>query len=239
MGFSGPVGLKIKVFADNSVRGIQGAVTGANKKDTHFMNVDEARDFKVTEWVDARVITSIDPCPKCGAEIELKHAIEIGHTFKLGSKYSEPLGATFLDEKGKEKPVIMGCYGIGVNRILASLIENSHDKDGIIWPVALSPCEVIVIPLKMDEDAITTEAERVYKELTEAGIDVIIDDREKSPGVKFKDSDLVGFPLQIILGKKSLEQGKLEIKLRKSKESQLVDKDSFLSTVKELLNSGK
>ena len=239
MGFSGPVGLKVKIFADSSVRGMAGAVTGANKKDKHLKNVDEARDFKVTDWIDARVITASDPCPRCGASIEFKNAIEIGHTFKLGTKYSEKLGATFLDEKGKEKPLIMGCYGIGVNRILAALIETSHDADGIIWPLSLSPCDVIVIPVKMDDKTITSEAERVYKELKEAGIDVIIDDREKSPGVKFKDSDLVGFPIKIILGKKSLDEGKLEMKLRSNKESQLIDKDGFLSEVKKALSAEK
>ena len=237
MGFSGPVGLSVRILGDNSIRGITGAVTGANEKDKHLRNVNLDRDFKVDEWIDARIITETDPCPKCKGEIEFKYAIEIGHTFKLGTKYSKVLGATFLDKKGKECPAVMGCYGIGVNRILASLIERSNDKDGIIWPVNLAPCEVNVIPVNRNDESLVAEAETLYSKMMDMGIDVIFDDREKSAGVKFKDSDLVGFPLQVIIGSKNLENGKVEIKDRETKETVLVDKDKLPETVRDLLDS--
>ncbi len=239
MGFTGPVGLSIKILADNAIRGKMNAVTGANKKDTHLRDVSADRDFRVDEWIDARVITAGDPCPKCGADIELKYAIEVGHTFKLGTKYSGSLGATFLDENGKEQVMVMGCYGIGVNRILASLIERSHDKDGIIWPVSLSPCEVVVIPVKREDKELFSEAERIYEKLLESGIDVILDDREKSPGVKFKDADLVGFPLQIVVGEKGLKQGGVEVKNRASGKKELVKKGKVLEHVKDFLDNAR
>jgi len=232
MGFSGPVGLSVRILADGTVRNMVNAVTGANEKDRHLRNVNPERDFSVNEWIDARVITDDDPCPGCGGTVQLKQAIEIGHTFKLGTKYSESLNAAFLDEKGKERSIIMGCYGIGVNRILASLIERSHDKDGIIWPVALSPCEVVVLPVNRQDNDLVDEAERIYGELQKAGVDVIIDDREKSAGVKFKDADLVGFPLQVIIGKKGLEQGKVEVKDRASGEKSFVGKDDIVEYVR-------
>ena len=231
MGFSGPVGLSVKIIADHSVRGMVNAVTGANAKDKHLRNVTPGSDFDVTEWVDARVITENDACPKCGASITIKNAIEIGHTFKLGTKYSEVLGAGFLDEGGKQRPAIMGCYGIGVNRILASLIETSNDKNGIIWPVSLSPYEVVVIPLKKDDETLVNEAEGIYKSLKDGGIDVLIDDREKTAGVKFKDADLIGFPVQVVIGKKSLDLGKIEVNDRITGEKELVDKDKVVDYV--------
>jgi prolyl-tRNA synthetase len=236
MGFTGPVGLSVKMLGDVSVRGMVNAITGANKKDKHLRNVNLDRDFHVSEWIDARVITENDPCPKCDNKIEMKYAIEVGHTFKLGTKYSEALNATFVDEKGKERPVIMGCYGIGVNRILAALIERSHDGDGIIWPVSLSPCEVVVIPLKKEDKEVDAEAERVYSQLRAAGVDVMIDDREKSAGVKFKDADLVGFSFQVVISKKNVGQKKIELKDRATKKSTLVDKDKFQDYIKRTIN---
>jgi len=232
MGFSGPVGLSIKKLADNSLLNASNAVVGANKKDKHIRNVSLKRDFNVDEWLDARDIIESDSCPKCGKKIEIQTAIEIGHTFKLGTKYSETLEARFLDANGKEHPVVMGCYGIGVNRILASLIETSYDENGIIWPLSISPCEVVVIPVKKEDEELNKEAERIYREMKEAGVDVLIDDREKSAGIKFKDTDLVGFPFQVIIGKKSIEQGKIEVRDRETKESVLVVKDEFLEYIK-------
>ncbi|MFH1847544.1 MAG: proline--tRNA ligase [Candidatus Omnitrophota bacterium] len=175
-------------------------------------------------------------CPKCGAaKAEIINTIEIGHTFKLGAKYSKLLNASFLDEKGKENFIIMGCYGIGVNRILAALIETSHDADGIIWPKSISPYEIVVIPIRSDNKAVQTEAERIYKELLEQGIDVLIDDRDKSPGMKFKDADLIGFPLKIIIGQKNLENNKIEIKERSSKTALLIDLEAVLETIEGIL----
>ena len=236
MGFSGPVGLSVRILADNAVRGMVNAVTGANEKDKHLCNVNADRDFQVSDWVDARVIEEGDVCPKCSSKIKIQYAIEIGHTFKLGTKYSESLNAKFLDENGSEKPVIMGCYGIGVNRILAALIETSHDKDGIIWPASLSPSEVVVIPVKSDDKALYAEAKRVYEELQKEGMDVLMDDRVKSPGVKFKDADLVGFPVQVVIGSKNLEEGKLEIKDRATGEQNLIEKDNVSKNVKDILD---
>jgi len=232
MGFSGPVGLSLRIVADNAVRNMAHAVTGANEKDKHLRNVDPGKDFSVKEWIDARVITAEDPCPKCGSGIELKYAIEVGHTFKLGTKYTEPLNAMFLDDNGKQRPIIMGCYGIGVNRILASLIETSHDADGIIWSRALAPYEAVVIPAKKEDEKISREAERVYAELAQAGVDVILDDRDKSAGVKFKDADLVGFPFQVIIGKKGMETGSVEVKTRSAAKPEFVKKENLLGTMK-------
>ncbi|MDD5633908.1 MAG: proline--tRNA ligase, partial [Candidatus Omnitrophica bacterium] len=239
MGFSGPVGLSMRIIADRDIKDMVNCVTGANKKDTHLSNVNPDLDFKVGEYFDARVITPDDPCPKCNSSITLKHAIEIGHTFKLGTKYSEPLGAMFLDANGKEKPVIMGCYGIGVNRILATLVETSYDKDGIIWPVSLSPCEAVVVPVNKEEKDVSDQAENIYQDLLNLGIDAIIDDRDKTAGVKFKDSDLVGFPYQIIVGKRSLEQNKIEFKDRSTGKKELIDKDKIVDFVREKIASQK
>ncbi|MGB2879437.1 MAG: proline--tRNA ligase [Candidatus Omnitrophota bacterium] len=236
MGFSGPIGLTgIKMVGDAAVRGMTNAVTGANRKDKHLCNINVGRDFQLKEWMDGRVITEDDPCPKCNGKIEMKLAIELGHTFKLGTKYSESLGATFLGENGKEKPIIMGCYGIGVNRIIAALIEGSHDKDGIIWPISLAPLEVVVIPVNREEKEILSESEKIYDELSREGVEVILDDRDKSAGVKFKDSDLVGFPVQVIVGKRNLDQGKVEVKLRKTGEKNLVEKNDILNYIRKCL----
>jgi len=234
-GFSGPTDLAIKILADNSVRDMIDMVAGANKKDTHFSNINLERDFKVDEWLDARVITEGDPCPKCGGNIEFKCAIELGHTFKLGTKYSKVLKAEFVDKNGKESPVIMGCYGIGVNRILAALIENRHDVGGIKWPMSVNPAEVVIIPVKNDDKTLFALAERIYDELIKAGIDAILDDRDKSPGIKFKDADLIGFPLQLIIGKKSLEQGKIEVKDRASGTKEFVEKEKIIEYIRSLV----
>ena len=239
IGFSGPVGLKdVKIVADNSVKGKKGAVTGANKKDKHIINVEEGRDFKVEEWFDIRVITEKDPCPKCGGRIENKSAIEIGHTFKLGTKYSKALDAKFLDQNGKEKHVIMGCYGIGVNRIIASLIENNHDDKGIKWPASLCPYEVIVMPINKNDDMVLSQAEKIYSELKDKGIDVIIDDRDKSPGIKFKDADLIGIPIGVIVGKKSLDQGMVEVNMRNLGEKKLIEINQAVGAIMKTLREG-
>jgi len=235
-GFSGPCGLSIKILADNSVQSMVNMVVGANEKDKHLTNVNLKRDFKVDVWLDARVIAEEDACPKCGGKIEFKHAIELGHTFKLGTKYSSVLNATFLDEKGKDRPVVMGCYGIGVNRILAALIENRHDSSGIKWPMNVNPAEVVIIPVKKEDKTLCSEAERVYGELIKAGIDAILDDREKSAGIKFKDADLIGFPIQIIIGNKSLDQGKIEVTERATGTKKLVDKKKIVEYIQSLVN---
>jgi prolyl-tRNA synthetase len=204
------------MFADESVRAMSNFVVGANKKDAHLANVNMGRDFDVSEFGDFRVITANDPCPSCGSPITIEHAIEIGHTFKLGTKYSAALGAKYLDKDGKEKFAIMGCYGIGVNRIVASLIESSNDKDGIIWPAAIAPYRVVIIALAIDDENIRKTADGLYDQLTKAGYDVLYDDRAESPGKKFKDADLIGFPIQIVVSERNLKNNGVEIKVRET-----------------------
>ena len=180
-------------------------------------------------------IAKHDPCPRCGKGLKIEHAIEIGHIFKLGTKYSKSLGARFLDEDGKEKDIIMGCYGIGVSRIVASVIEKSHDEDGIIWPVSISPFEVLILPVNPTHAESTEFAEETYKLLLDEGIDTLLDDRDERPGIKFKDADLIGIPFRVVIGEKNLKLGKVEIKDRKTKEVITIPKEEVISTIKALL----
>ncbi|MDD5680341.1 MAG: proline--tRNA ligase [Candidatus Omnitrophica bacterium] len=236
VGFTGPVGLKdVTIIADNSARGLTNFVVGANKKDAHLTNANFERDFKVDKWGDIRIATSDDPCPKCGAKIEIEHAIEVGHTFKLGTKYSKPLGAKFLDEDGKEKTCIMGCYGIGVNRIIATRIEKSNDKDGIIWPMSLAPYHVIILPLNTAHKESMDIAEQLYGELLNLGIEAMLDDRTESAGIKFKDADLNGIPIHIVIGEKNLKNGKIELKTRKDKKIELINPQEAVKKIQNIL----
>ncbi len=226
-GFSGPVKLRnVRIIADNSVKGMVNLVAGANKKDAHLINVNIDRDFETKEFGDFRLISESDGCPECGKPIEIKQAIEIGHTFKLGTKYSDALDAKFLDKDGKEEVAIMGCYGIGVNRIMAGLIETSNDKDGIIWPASIAPYDVIILALNMEDKKVKELADEAYKILTKTGLDVLFDDRNESAGVKFKDADLIGIPTKIIIGSKNAKKDIVEVKDRKTgKIEQLPIKD--------------
>ena len=219
-GFLGPIGLSsVKIIADNAVRVMRNAVTGANKKDAHVRNVNHERDFPNATFADIRNVKAGDPCPRCdGGTMGLARGIEVGHIFKLGTKYSEAMRATFLDAEGKEKPMIMGCYGIGVGRTAAAAIEQNHDDKGIIWPSSIAPFDVAVIPLNMDDEAVVKAAETIYDSLMKEGFDPIIDDRDARGGVKFNDADLVGYPVQVVVGKKSLAEGKVEVKNRKTGE---------------------
>ncbi len=240
LGFSGPVGLKgVRVIADHAVLGLANFVTGANKKDYHLINVNIDRparrsggDFKIEEWADLRYITEKDNCPKCGKPIQVKLAIEVGHTFKLGTKYSKALGATYLDEKGKENPMIMGCYGIGVNRIAASAIEQNNDKDGIIWPVSIAPFQAVVIPVNSADKAIMGFAEEIYGLLQKGQVEAILDDRDERAGIKFKDADLIGFPYQVIVSDRHIKDRKVEIKERETGNRVVVPSDDILSHLK-------
>ena len=204
-----------KVLADERLRGANGMTTGANEDGFHLRDVSMVRDIQVTEWHDLRTVTAGEPCAKCAKPLKIRRAIEVGHVFKLGTKYSVPLNATFLDEAGQRAPLVMGCYGIGVTRTLQAVIEQGNDKDGIIWPVSVAPYHVCITPLTVAADSPAMKlAEELYAELTQAGLEVIIDDRDERPGVKFKDSELVGFPIRIGLGEKSLAKGEVEIKPR-------------------------
>jgi len=233
VGFSGPVGLKnARIVADSSVKEMVNFITGANKKDAHLINVNLERDFQTKEFADFRMITPRDKCPACGKAIEIKNAIEIGHTFKLGTKYSAPLGARFLDKDGKEKDVVMSCYGIGVNRIAASLIETSNDKDGIIWPSSIAPYEIIVIALNVTNEKVKKLSEAAYKTLIKAGYDTLYDDRDESAGKKFKDADLIGIPLKVIVGEKNAAKDMVEVKSRKTGKVDLIPAKHRLTHLK-------
>jgi prolyl-tRNA synthetase len=205
----------VQVLADERLQGANGMTTGANEDGFHFHNVSLERDIKVTAWFDLRTVTAGEPCPKCGKPLRIRRAIEVGHVFKLGTKYSEKLNATFLDADGARKPSVMGCYGIGVTRTLQAIIEQGNDKDGVIWPMSVAPYQVCITPLAVAPESQAMQlAERFYAELSAQGVEVILDDRDERPGVKFKDADLVGFPIRIALGEKSLAKGEVEIKPR-------------------------
>ena len=205
----------VKVYADERLQGANDMTTGANEDGFHFKNVSIERDIKVTAWFDLRTVTAGEPCGKCGKPLKIRRAIEVGHVFKLGTKYSEKLNATFLDVDGSRKPSVMGCYGIGVTRTLQAVIEQGNDKDGVIWPLSVAPYQVCITPLSiLPESEPMKLAEKFYAELTARGVDVILDDRDERPGVKFKDADLVGFPIRLALGEKSLLKGEIEVKPR-------------------------
>jgi len=223
-GYSGPVGLKgVDILADLSIRGKKNFIVGGNRADTHLINVNLERDFKTERFADLRLITPQDSCIKCGASLVFNKGIEVGHVFKLGIKYSRALKCTFLDAEGKEKLMIMGCYGIGIGRTMAATIEQNHDADGIIWPLPIAPFHVHILPLNMDNEDVCQNGENLYNELVHRGVEVLLDDRDESPGVKFKDADLLGIPLRITIGIKSLKGGKVEIKWRGSKEVKKIE----------------
>ena len=215
-GSLGAVGLtKLPVYADERLRAAAEMTTGANADGFHWRNVAIGRDIQVAQWADLRLVQAGEACPKCGQPLKVQRAIEVGHVFKLGTKYSEALHALFLDESGKQQPAIMGCYGIGVTRTMQAIIEQSHDDNGIIWPMSVAPYTVCITPLNVaPESADMQRAEQIYTDLTARGIDVIIDDRADRPGVKFKDSELVGFPIRVGVGEKSLAKGEVEVKPR-------------------------
>jgi prolyl-tRNA synthetase len=205
----------IPVFADERLQGANDMTTGANEDGFHFKNISIERDIKVTAWFDLRTVNAGEPCVKCGRPLKIRRAIEVGHVFKLGTKYSEKLKATFLDEAGARKHSVMGCYGIGVTRTLQAIIEQGNDKDGVIWPLSVAPYTVCITPLAIaPESEVMKLAEKIYAELTARNVDVILDDRDERPGVKFKDSELVGFPIRIGIGEKSLAKGDVELKPR-------------------------
>lgn len=244
VGFAGPKGLSIKIIADHDVPAIAPAVIGANKADAHFRNAYLTRDFELETDSDGNPVTFDlrnaepgDPCPKCDGSLEQVHGIEVGHVFKLGTKYSESLDATFLDEKEKRHPIIMGCYGIGVNRIIAGICETRYDDAGIDWPLSLAPFELVIIPLKVDDEEVMQAAETLYDSLKSQGVDVILDDRPARPGVKFADSELIGFPLRVVIGGRGLADGNLEVKWRNEADPQMVPVEDVEQTVIGLLSA--
>ena len=237
MGFAGPVGLKVRIVGDHAIRGMQDAVTGGNKKNFHIKNVNLKRDFQVNLFGDLRTITPEDVCPRCGGEIHFGRGIEVGHIFKLGTKYSESMGALFLDEQGTEKPIIMGCYGIGVGRTAAAAIEQNHDQNGIIFPISIAPFEVVILPLQMHEAAVIEAAEKIHEQLLDAGVDALLDDRDVRAGIKFNDADLLGTPLRIMLGTRNLKDGKAELRRRTESESTLIPVENAVTEVQQVVRA--
>jgi prolyl-tRNA synthetase len=234
MGFSGPVGLKIPVYADHTVTTLSNFIVGANRLDTHIVNANFPRDFSVTGVTELRMATEDDLCPRCGGAMGFTHGVEIGHVFKLGTKYSKKLGANFQAEDGQIKPAVMGCYGIGVNRILASAIEASHDDKGIIWPINIAPYEVLLVSIKPDNPDVARVSKDLYDELTMHGFDVLWDDRDISAGIKFNDADLVGIPIRITAGKNSIANGNVDVKTRSEKQQTAVPLNGVLAAVKQM-----
>ena len=222
VGFAGPVGLAIPVYADRALRGAADRTVGANKADTHLTHVALERDATVTAFDDLVVVGSGDACPHCGKPLQLKRGIEVGHVFKLGTKYTESFQASYLTDKGQSELMVMGCYGIGVTRTLQAVIEQSHDADGIVWPISVAPYAVSLLLLDPKDPAVCAVVDALEQALAARGLDVLVDDREERPGVKFKDADLIGCPIRVVVGAKGLAKGGVEIKLRTSKEVALV-----------------
>ncbi len=231
VGFAGPVGLRCPIIADHDVVTIVDAITGANQADAHFTGVNPGRDYTLETSHDLRMAVADDPCPRCDGTLALARGIEVGHVFKLGTKYSTALSAEYLDENEQKHPMVMGCYGIGINRIVAGMAETSHDENGLIWPLAIAPFEVLVIPLNIDDDEVMATAGRIYDELRSDGLDVLMDDRKARPGFKFKDGDLIGIPLRVVVGGKGLADGVVELKWRTDEDSQRIPIDDAVASI--------
>ena len=235
VGFVGPHHLspdKVQIVADESVRGAINAVTGAGKRDWHVRGFSMERDAKAPEWFRFAAARAGDPCPRCGQPLSLARGIEVGHIFKLGTKYSRAMNCEFSDEKGETRPVVMGTYGIGVGRTMSASVEQHHDADGIIWPLALAPFEIELVSLNPSDESARKGADGMYEELLSAGLEVFYDDRDERPGVKFKDADLLGFPIRVNVGGRAWKEGKIEIVTRRDKSVQAVAKEEAVSAVR-------
>jgi prolyl-tRNA synthetase len=238
VGFAGAVGLTIPLWADQTLRGLKNFIMGANEVDQHYLDLNWEVDVPQPFWADLRQVKPGEPCPRCQAPLESYRGIEVGHVFKLGDKYSRALKAGYLDEGGKEQPMIMGCYGIGVGRTVAAAIEQNHDPDGIVWPLALAPFQVLITPI--DWKPGTPEHGTImalYESLQKAGIEVLLDDRDERPGIKFKDGDLIGIPWRLTVGPKGLKQGLVELRPRRTKQVELVKVEEVLETVQKILTA--
>lgn len=238
-GYLGPIEIKIPVVADETVLAMKNFAVGANEKNYHYLNANLGRDFTVEKSADLRMVTDEDRCPLCGAELELTRGIEVGHIFKLGTAYSEALKATFLDGDGDEKPFVMGCYGIGVSRVVAAAIEQNHDKDGIVFPLPIAPAQAIILNLGINDDGITKAAESLYADLQKNAVEAIIDDRDLRPGAKFKDADLIGIPIRITVGKKIAENGLVELRHRSTGKTEEIALNEVVATVQTLIKKSK
>lgn len=236
-GFMSPIGIKegTRIIVDQTVMEMYNACAGANEKDMHYINVNPKRDFKDVTVADIRMVKEGDICPRCGGTIKMTRGIEAGQVFTLGTKYSKALGATFLDENGREQPMVMGCYGIGVGRTMAAAVEQNNDENGIIWPKAIAPFEVVVVPVNAKNEEQLQLAESIYADLKKAGVDALLDDRKDRAGVKFKDADLIGYPLRITVGPKAVAEDVVELKIRRSGETVTAGKADAVQKALELL----
>ncbi len=235
VGFAGPIGILCPCIADHDVALIKTAIVGANARDTHLTGVIPGTHFELTETFDLRNAENGDPCPKCVGTLQMVHGIEVGHVFKLGTKYSVSMDAKFVDAQEQSHPIIMGCYGIGVTRVVASIVETCHDENGIIWPINVAPYTVQIIPLNVSDSEVMKVTNRIYGELTAAGIDVLMDDRDQRPGFKFKDADLIGIPVRVTVGGKGLAEGIAEIKLRTESDAKKIPLADAVAFVKDLI----
>jgi len=239
IGFLGPIGLKeqVTVIADLVLETMANVVMGANEKDMHFTGANLGRDFSVERFVDIRTVVAGDACPRCReGKLEMWRGIEVGHVFKLGTKYSTSLNATYLDADGKEQVIFMGCYGIGIGRTVAAAIEQNHDDNGIIFPLPLAPFHCSVVALNAKDESVMAAAEEIYRKLEQQGVETLYDDRDERPGVKFKDNDLIGIPLRIVVGSKGLAEGKVEVKIRKTGNVLLLPVEEAIATVRKLVD---
>jgi len=234
-GFAGALGIKSPVIADYSLINMKNFIMGANREDHHVVNANIGRDFKVETFADLRIIKETDSCPRCGKPIRFARGIELGHTFKLGTKYSKAMRATFLDRDGKEQEIVMGCYGIGIGRTVAAAIEQNNDAKGIIWPMSIAPYHVIVTPVNVKDGAVMEAAEKLYSRMLEASVEVILDDRDERAGVKFNDADLIGIPIRFTVGPKRAAEGKVEARMRKTGEEKVIDLDKAVDFVRPMV----
>jgi prolyl-tRNA synthetase len=232
VGFSGPVGLPkgMTIYADNLVKGYGSMIVGANRRDRHFVGIRAGRDFTIDHFADLVWAIEGDRCPKCNNPMTMHRGVEVGHIFKLGTKYSTSMNATFLDERGESHPFIMGCYGFGISRMVAAAIEQHHDEDGIVWPTSIAPFHILILPINVNDPAVMDAATGFERELEDNGIEVLMDDRDVSPGVKFKDADLLGIPLRLTIGKK-LKEGKVELFDRATRQIETHKKDDALPRI--------
>jgi prolyl-tRNA synthetase len=231
VGFSGPKGLDITpIIADNHLQAGTDWITGANQTDAHFLHIDLLRDVSIDSFTDLVMIRENDSCPLCQGKLSFHKGIEVGHVFQLGTKYSQAMQATYLDENGHDQAMVMGCYGIGVSRVVAAAIEQNHDSEGIIFPPSIAPFEVILIALNFKDQEVLQASEKIYLHLRSLGIEVLLDDRDERPGVKFKDADLLGFPIQLIVGGKGLQKGVVETKDRRTGQRETLPLDNFESS---------
>jgi prolyl-tRNA synthetase len=238
MGFVGPISSPIPVVADLGVERLKTGVIGAGEADQHFLHAQVGRDFQVGKFLDLALAVEGDPCPRCGKILAAKRGIEVGHVFKLGTKYSTAMNALFMKADGQEAPLIMGCYGIGVGRTVAAAIEQNHDRDGIIWPMPLAPYEAALLPLQVQSEKVMEAAEKLFGELMALGVETVLDDRDERPGMKFKDADLIGYPLRVTISEKSLAAGQIELKRRDNREVVMINLSEAAAAIKRLRDEG-